>query len=448
MSTKILVTSEIASWVVDGVNKSFTVSKLISSINTIVVNGIEYAQYSFLWTTILLDDAPATWQVLVTYSYESNYDFLDNNGWIVWEIMNGTINSSNRVFTSFYPISLVDEVRVNGIVVVWYSIVGNTILLSVAPTTWYVEIDYFRKDLLITDYSRDKYYTKKEVRDMVYAEIGQDDTSVQYPKSLVDLAIADWTSEAVSQVQDKSRFVSYRIDSIGYVTISPVDNSITTFGLVSTKPLPPTGRLVSYEDGATIDYSAISSSNVISSNSFSRLPTTSEKYFVGYRLPRNIKRIVNVTYDKGSPSQTGWLLADFLFGNWLYYINNWFLYLKHNAIYMIEVELNEYVSGSDDNSLIYVDKEDIGVIVYYALRQLYQSRESDKLTMISQLFTDKMRAYKRRMRLKRTNDKWNMMRTSPWLIGWGKLSWGWTTRYVQQIVIAPSTNIDGWYSNN
>lgn len=49
---------------------------------------------------------------------------------------------------------------------------------------------------------------------MVYAEIGQDDTSVQYPKSLVDLAIADGTSEAVSQVQDKSRFISYRIDSI------------------------------------------------------------------------------------------------------------------------------------------------------------------------------------------------------------------------------------------
>ena len=44
---------------------------------------------------------------------------------------------------------------------------------------------------------------------------------------------------------------------------------------------------------------------------------------------------------------------------------------------MIEVELNEYVAGSDDNSLIYVDKEDVWVIVYYALRQLYQSRESD-----------------------------------------------------------------------
>lgn len=416
MSTKILVTSEIASWVVNGVNTSFTTSKLISSINTIVVNGNEYAQYSFSWTTIVLDDAPSAWSVLVTYSYESNYDYLDNSWWIVWEVMSWTVDGSNKVFTSFYPISTVDEIRVNTLPVVWYTIVGNTILLATAPTNWYVEIDYFRKDLLIDDYSRDRYYTKKEVRDMVYAEIWQDDTSVQYPSSLVDLAVSDWVNEAVSQVQDKSRFISFRIDAPWYVNVSQITNSITTFDVVTTKTLPPTWRLISYEDASLIDYSAISSSNVMSSNSFTRLPTTSEKYYVGYRLPRNIKRVVWVTYDKWTPSQTGGSTADFLFSTWLYYINNGYLYLKYNAVHTIEVELNEYATWSDDNSLIYVDKEDVWVVVYYALRQLYQSRESDKLQMASQLFTDKLRAYKRRMRLKRTNDKWNKLRTSPRLI--------------------------------
>lgn len=416
MSTKILVTSEIATWAINWVNTTFNVSKLISSINTIVVNGSEYAQYSFLWTTILLDDAPSVWSVLVTYSYESNYDFLDNSWWITWEVMSWVVNSSNKVFTSFYPISLLDEVRVDWTPVVWYSISWNSILLASAPTTWYVEIDYFRKDLLLADYSRDKYYTKKEVRDMVYTEIGQDDTSTQYPLVLVDLAISDGISEAVSQVQDKSRFISYRIDSIGYVNVSPIDNSISTFGITTTKTLPPSGRLISYEDGSTIDYSAISSNNIISSKSFSRLPIEIEKYYVWYRLPRNLKRIVSVTFDKWNNTQTWWLTSDFLFSNWLYHINNGFLYLRSNAVYMIEIELNEYMLWSDDNSLIYVDKEDVWVIVYYALRQVYQSRESDKLQMASQLFTDKMKAYKRRMRLKRTNDKGNKLRTSPWLI--------------------------------
>ena len=450
MSTKILVTSEIASWVVNGVNTSFTTSKLISSINTIVVNGSEYAQYSFSWTTIVLDDAPSAWSVLVTYSYESNYDFLDNSWWITWEVMTWTVDGTNKVFSAFYPISLIDEVRVNWIVVGWYTILWNTILLASAPVTGYVEIDYFRKDLLITDYSRDRYYTKKEVRDMVYAEIGQDDTSVQYPKTLVDLSVSDWVSEAVSQVQDKSRFLSYRIDAPWYINVSPIANSISTFGITNTKTLPPTWRLVSYEDGSTIDYSTISSSKIMSSSSYSRLPTTSEKYYVGYRLPRNIKRIVSVTYDKWSQSQTSWLSSDFLFWNWLYYINNGFLYLKYNAVYMIEIEVDEYATWSDDNSLIYVDKEDVWVIVYYALRQLYQSRESDKLQMVSQLFTDKLRAYKRRMRLKRTNDKWNLMKTSSGLIPWNRFN---MTRIpdtilVPQIIIKPSDSIDGWYSNN
>lgn len=416
MSTKILVTSEIATWVVDGTNKVFNVTKLISNINTIVVNWSEYAQYSFLWTTITLDDAPAAWSVLVTYSYESNYDYLDNSWWIVWEIMDGTVNSSNKVFTAFYPISLVDEVRVNSVAVVWYTIVWNSILLAAAPTTWYVEIDYFRKDLVIDDLSRDRYYTKKEVRDMVYDEISQDDTSVQYPPALVNTAISDWVIEIISHVPDKSRYVSFNINSVWYILASPIDNSITTLSVVKTKSVPPVWRIVSSEDAATVDYSSISWGNIMSVSTFSRVPNVSERYFMWYKLPRNIKRVISVTYDKWNTSQQVWLQSDFLFWEWSYYISNWFIYLKHDANYVIEVELNEYISTGDDNSLIFVDRDDVSVVVYYALRQLYASRESDKINTVSQLFIDKLKSYKRRMMKKRSNDKSNKMRTSPWLI--------------------------------
>ena len=217
MSTKILATSEIASWSVNGVNKIFTTLKAIHTINTITINNNTYSQYSFVWNIVTLDDAPSSWTVLVTYNYESNYDYLDNAWWIVWEIMIGTINSSNKVFSSFYNISLVDEVRVNGLVVTWYTIAWNRILLVSAPTTWYVEIDYFRKDLTIIDYNRDVYFTKKEVRDKVYNEISQDDTSVQYPKLLVDDAIADWVNEIVTHISDKSRFANFSIDSVATI---------------------------------------------------------------------------------------------------------------------------------------------------------------------------------------------------------------------------------------
>lgn len=450
MSTKILVTSEVASWLVDAVNKTYNVSKAINNINLVTVNSVPYAQYSFSGTTIILDDAPTTWLVNVTYDYDVNYDYLDNSGWIVGEIMTGESNWTNKVFTSFYPISFIDEVRVNGIAVVGYSILGNGILLATAPTTSQtVEIDYFRKDLIIVDGNRDLYYTKKEVRDLVYAEIAQDDTSVQYPKSLVDTAISDWVSELITHMPDKSRFASFSIDSVGTINISPIVNSISTMDIVTTKPIPPSGRLLDRTTWNNIDYTSISSSNVMTVKTLSNIVTESSIYYIGYKLPRNIKRVTSVSYNWNATQDSGWI-NDYLFSNWLYYISNWYIYLKYSATYVIEVELNEYINYSDDNSLIYVDREDIWVVVFYALRQLYTWRENDKLANTSQLYMDKLKSYKRRMIKKRSNNKWNLMKTSSGLIPWNRFN---MTRIpdtilVPQIIIKPSDSIDGWYSNN
>lgn len=447
MSTKILITSEIATWVVNGTNKVFVVSKLISNINSIVVSWNDYAQYSFNGSTILLDDAPSSGSVLVTYSYESNYDFLDNTAWIVGEIMQGDVNSTNKVFTSYYPISLIDEVRVNSIVVTWYTIVGNSILLQSAPTTWYVEIDYFRKDLLIRDYSRDLYYTKKEVRDAVYTEIGQDDTSVQYPINLVDWAVTDGITELVTQVTDKSRTLTYQIDNGTYATLSTIDNSISSFNYTYDKVLPPMGRLMSGNDGNIVEYTSVSSSNTINVSWFTKFPNESGiKYFVGYKLPRNIKRVISV--DSGQ-LQNAWTIGMFI-TSWGYIVNNGYIYIRWNATHIIEVELNEYIESSMDDSLIYIDREDIGVVIYYALRQLYQSRESDKLNTASQLYLEKLKSYKRRMIKKRTSNYWNVLKTSWRLVPKNnKPSINFPdTILVPQIIIKPSDNIDGWYSDN
>lgn len=412
MSTKILITSEVATWLVNWANKIFNTSKSIINIDTVLVNNIPYAQYTFSWTNIILDDAPTVWLVNVTYSYDSDYDYLDNSGWIVWEIMDGTIDWTNKVFKSFYPISFVDEVRVNGIPVVGYSIIWNWILLASAPTAnQFVEIDYFRKDLIIVDWSRDLYYTKKEVRDLVYDEIAQDDTSVQYPKSLIDNAIQDWAIELVTQMPDKSRFVSFTIDWVSTIVATPIVNSISTLSIAKSKPIPPKWRLLNELTWDTIDYHNISSTNVLSITSTSNIINTATNMYVWYRLPKNIKRVISVTYN-GNYSQDSWNIQDFLFSNWLYFINNWYIYLKYRATYVIEVELNEYSNSSDDNSLIYIDRDDIWVIVYYALRQVYTGRENDKLQNTAQLYMEKLKSYKRRMIKKRSEGKNNLMKTS------------------------------------
>lgn len=411
MSTKILVTSEIATWLVNSVNKTYTVANLIDSINLVTVNSIPYAQYSFNWTSVVLDDAPTAWLVNITYNYESNYDFLDNSGWIVGEVTNWVIDSTNKVFLVTYPISIIDEVRVNWIVVAWYSILGNSILLAAAPTTWYVEVDYFRKDTIIYEGDSSDYYTKKEIRDLVYDEIAQDDTSVQYQKSLVDTAIKDWVTELITEVSDKSRSISISFKTEGYISALPIDNSISTIEITSNSIIPPKWRLMSFVWSFS-DYSSVSSSWIISLSTRWEL-SESGYYYVGYKLPRNIKRVLSVTSNWYFLQDAG-EITSFLNSYTSYYINNWYIYTPMNGSILIDFEIDNYRFG-DDEGYVYVDKEDVGVVVFYALRQLYTWRENDKLQNTSQLYLEKLKSYKRRMIKKRSNNKFNLMKTSNWL---------------------------------
>lgn len=412
MSTKILVTSEVASWLVNSVNKTYTVANLIDSISLITVNSVPYAQYSFVWNTITLDDAPTTWLVNITYGYENNYDFLDNSGWIVGEVAEWAIDSTNKVFLVSYPIALIDEVRVNSVVVVWYSILGNSILLASAPVSWYVEVDYFRKDTIIYEGDSSNYYTKKEIRDLVYDEIAQDDTSVQYPKKLVDTAISDWVTELITEVSDKSRSMSIHVKLEWYISALPIDNSISTLEITSNSIIPPRWRLMSFM-WSTSDYSSINSSWIMSLTSRGEL-SASWYYYVGYKLPRNIKRILSVTHNLYL-LQDAWEVTSFLNSYTSYYVNNGYLYVPLNGNILIDFEIDNYKFWDSDESYIYVDKEDAWVVVFYALRQLYTGRENDKLANTSQLYNDKLKSYKRRMIKKRSNNKFNLIKTSNWL---------------------------------
>lgn len=415
MTTKVLITSEIASWTINGVNKTFTTLYQISNINLIVVNGNEDAQYTYSWNTIVFDDAPTAWQVLVTYSYESNFDYLDNSWWVVWEVTSWVVDWVNKVYSVFYPISIIDEVRVDGVPTASYSIVGNSIKLTTAPTTWYVEIDYFRKDLVAIDYSRDIYYTKKEVRDMVYTEIGQDDTSVQYPKSLVDTAIADGVTELVTQVTDKSRYLPFHIINQNQVSLSVIENSNSTMTIDWDYLIPPSGRFMNYTNWHIIDYSQVTGGGIVTIKPTDVRMVTNWYYLVWYRLPRNIKRVTSVTWEDWEILQDAWSIPAFVYGWGWYRISNGYIYINSYWKVLVEVEVDEYIFW-DDNSFVFVDREDIGVIVYYALRQLYQSRESDKLNSAAQIYLDKVKSYKMRMRKKRSNNALNLMKTSNWLI--------------------------------
>lgn len=409
---KILITSEVATWVVNGVNVTFTTINPISTIRLIEVNGNEYAQYTFSWNSIVLDDAPSAWSVEVTYEYEYNLDYLQNSNWITWEILSGTVNWTNKLFKSFYPISLLDEVRVDGTPTVAYTFNGNSILFTVAPTTWVVDIDYFRKDLQVIDYSKDNYYTLAEIRTKVYDKIGEDGgTTARYPIDLVNDGLIDWLNEICSILIDKYRNVTYSVKVWTPIALTPIDNSITTLTTGYSEQYPSKGRIITYE-GDFVDYTSKTSAGIIWWITCNNFPIDSINGFVGYRLPRNWLRVASVYVDNYQLREFGDINEFLARQENGYLINNGYIYFSRSGDCIVNVEVNEYLSNSlNDNTVIYVDKADVSVVIYYCLRQVYAEREDDKLTTAAELYQDKLKSYKRKIWKKRARDAGGVMKT-------------------------------------
>lgn len=408
---KYKISSETCAWAINWVNKVFTTTQPITTIDELLVNSIPYAQYSFSGNTIVLDDAPSVWAVVVSYEYSEDKDYLDNSGWIVWETCTWESDGTNRVFTTFFPISLIDEVRVNNIAVTGYSFKWNSILLQSAPSTTHkVAVDYFRSDYGVTDYDRWVYPTILDLQTKVYNEISQDDTSVQYQEDLVKQAIIDWVGEITSIVTDKSRNISFALTSAWTVSVGRVENSISSVTITSSTTLPPVGRFLT-KDWEFFDYSLIAG-GVATISSFNNFPENGTECYVGYRLPRNYKYIKRVFSNYDLRPSAG--IVDFLNIHWGYLINNWFIYFPNDGTHTIEIELKNTPSF-DDSSIVYIDEEDVGVVIYYALRQLYASRENEKLLSTSQLYGDKLWWYKRKLWQKRIKDSGGKIKTAIWL---------------------------------
>jgi hypothetical protein len=89
MNTQIenIRTSEIATGLVNGINKAFSVTQRINTLESILVNSLPYAQATFSGSVVTLDDAPATGTVEITYTYISNVDYNDVSAWITGETM-------------------------------------------------------------------------------------------------------------------------------------------------------------------------------------------------------------------------------------------------------------------------------------------------------------------------------------------------------------------------
>ena len=96
----------------------------------------------------------------------------------------GTVDGTNKTFTSVHPVSYVESLRLGGAEYTDFTVVGNVFTLTDAPTvaTGSPYSDYFWDDGAIP--VGDSAKTFIDAIDDVYLKLGQNSTSRQFPLSL------------------------------------------------------------------------------------------------------------------------------------------------------------------------------------------------------------------------------------------------------------------------
>ena len=114
-------------------------------------------------------------------------------------------------------------------------------------------------------------------------------------------------------IKDRSRNISFTIQN-GDNQLSTIVDSISTVNIAHTEPIPNGGRMI-LENGDMLDYSLVNDQTVTLSG-YSRFPLPNDgnnsQTYIGYRLPRNINRVLSV-YDNQPLTDSG-NISGFLFG--------------------------------------------------------------------------------------------------------------------------------------
>lgn len=109
--------SEVPTWAVDGVNKTFTVVNTIDTIEEIYIAGVPYRHFSFFGTTITLVDAPLTgFDISVDYWTPSSVpDPVEVDGVPFGDIVASVYSRIGQGSSSLqYPLSLIKKLIVEG----------------------------------------------------------------------------------------------------------------------------------------------------------------------------------------------------------------------------------------------------------------------------------------------------------------------------------------------
>lgn len=300
----------------------------------------------------------------------------------------------NTIFTSLYPIESIEDLRLGGVDYTNFGFVGNTITLTDAPTlsTGAPNIDYFKATLIPASVVGDK--TFETFVSEIYEDIGQEITSYQYPRTMVERYVREelplhsnfkvnpqrkvWTY-SFNKANDYSA-VSYSASSLLIGTIFPYT--------------PATGKLLLWY-GGVVNYTSINATSFLGISWLEVVYKGWDMITVGYAIPTWVKKISEVFVN-------GRLLAFRDFREYIstqynsYTVFDWFLFLPRTSgeTIITVTYTKDNINPLETSSIIDFEPEYLNVIRFAVEVKLFTFRDDERLANVVNTYKKSLRDYK------------------------------------------------------
>lgn len=394
--------NETASGVVNGVNKVFTVSNTIDTIESLRIWYVEYTNFIYSGNTITLNDAPTVINggVFVDYFYDTSITTFDNVNLIYDEELIGEADWINTLFYSVFPIGRVDELRIDWVAYTSFTINGRAITLNDAPSSVVgaPHIDYYRKDVDVE--MRDSGITFANLRSSIYTRIWQTITSLQFPKALADEYIVEWVTRISKMKRDRvKRWVFAFRKAFDSSVVSNTANEINVG--TTSKYLPEKGIAI-LSEGNVLYYSHKSATS-ISTLYWLELDTIAdERIQFGYKLSATIEKISEVFIDwlKLTPCDFAEYIGYQTKSQDKFCVYNGYLFLpftstEGNVIRVVYI--GKATSTYEDTDIIDFNWDYLPVIKSFVMWNMYKDREDDRYVNEYRNYEQLLREYKREL---------------------------------------------------
>lgn len=310
------------------------------------------------------------------------------------EQLTWVVDGVNTVFTSANDIDEVESIRIGWAEYTNFSFTGNTVTFAFAPTTALGSpyMDYFVAWITPTPSASQK--TFRQIVTEIYEEIGQYETSAQYPLSMVKRYVQETIPlHNNKRVNPLRKIGSYSFNKSKDYVASTYSSTSIDVGSISSY-VPASGAIL-LKNGTFLQYGSRTSTAFQSLSGLSIVYESGDKVDVGYKIPDGVQKISEVFL--GRTLLTFKDRREFLiYPGPCYTIIDGYLFLPRTFTDEVVIVGFTYPTTTpiNDDDIIDFEPHYEMVLRYDVLKRMYAAREDTRLGVTAELYRDALKDYR------------------------------------------------------